>query len=190
MLRDVRHLLLLSEHLNLHLLLLRKGHEVIEHVLLLVAARLHIFAVCALAVVEVGAVGRAISPERPVGNVAEVSVAARLACVVVAMKLLRGSLLRYLLHVDGAASRCALVPAATGVVVSVSQYKRSRILDQTLSDGRRFEIAAPVVALIGQRAELLLGKVVRAARVLRVVHAQWRLRQSWPLIHVVSLSAF
>ena len=34
MLRDVRHLLLLAQHLNLLFLLFRQGHEVVEHILL------------------------------------------------------------------------------------------------------------------------------------------------------------
>ena len=43
MLRDISHLLLLSQHLYLHLLLLRQGHEVVEDVTATITV--HIFCV-------------------------------------------------------------------------------------------------------------------------------------------------
>ena len=65
-LRNIRHLLLFCEHLNLHLLLLRKRHKVVKDVLLvtLVHSRstlLRIFAYAAIPEVELGTVCRTIS---------------------------------------------------------------------------------------------------------------------------------
>ena len=56
----------------------------------------------------------------------------------------------------------------SALIAAVSQDKGSRILDQTLADGRRF-----VVRVIRKRSKLLLRKIVRAATVFIVVHAQW-----------------
>ena len=75
MLRDVCHLLLLGEHLNLLLLLLRKGHEVVENILFvtLIDSQLGIFTVAVGFVESV--------------HVVEVAAACRILLVEVARKL-------------------------------------------------------------------------------------------------------
>ena len=58
MLRYIRHLLLFCQHLNLHLLLLWKRHEIVEHVSATVAVmRRHIFVLVAVIKVELGTIG-------------------------------------------------------------------------------------------------------------------------------------
>ena len=57
MLRYIRHLLLFCQHLNLHLLLLRKRHEIVEHVSATIAVmRRHIFVLVTIFKVELGTI--------------------------------------------------------------------------------------------------------------------------------------
>jgi len=82
MLRYIRHLLLLSEHLNLHLLLLGQRHEVIEYIAAAVAVMRgrHIFSLVALAKVKLGTICRAISSVGVLGEIGQVRVACRGIC--------------------------------------------------------------------------------------------------------------
>ena len=78
-------------------------------------------------------------------------------------------------------SSCLAILLIACVSCRIAENECACVFDETLTDGRCPVVAASVVAsttaatLVGERAKLLLRKVVLAPAVLDAVHSQWRL---------------